>query len=113
MKKARFVAAAVIAVPIAFSPIHAQEAVSRPQPAVQPLTIPLPADKPYPATMQLRVDATDVEPSIFHVRQTIPVEQAGRMTPLNPERSPGDWKQVVEGGGVSIRGVFGRCRDNK
>src|SRR3546814_8981075 len=71
MKKALFVAAAVIAVPIAFSPIHAQEAVSRPQPAVQPLTIPLPADKPYPGTMQLRVDATDVARGIFHVRQTI------------------------------------------
>src|SRR3546814_9018461 len=42
MKKALFVAAAVIAAPIAFSPIHAQEAVSRPQPVVQPLTIPLP-----------------------------------------------------------------------
>src|SRR3546814_5583855 len=89
MKKARFVAAAVIAVPIAFSPIHAQEAVSRPQPAVQPLTIPLPADKPYPGTMQLRVDATDVARGIFHVRQTIPVAKAGTLTLPYPEWLPG------------------------
>src|SRR3546814_3899607 len=71
MKKALFVAAAAIAAPVAFSPVHAQEAGSRPQPVVQPLTIPLPADKPYPGTMQLRVDATDVARGIFHVRQTI------------------------------------------
>ena len=38
---------------------HAQEGNSRPQPVVQPLTIPLPADRPYPGTMQLKVDATD------------------------------------------------------
>ena len=89
MKKALFVAAAVIAAPLAFSPIHAQEAVSRPQPVVQPLTIPLPADKPYPGTMQLKVDATDVARGIFHVRQTIPVAKGGKFTLLYPEWLPG------------------------
>src|SRR3546814_7968921 len=73
MKKALFVAAAAIVAPVAFSPAIAQDGNSRPQPVVQPLTIPLPADKPYPGTIQLRVDATDVARGIFHVRQTIPV----------------------------------------
>ncbi|MEI4505839.1 peptidase M61 [Sphingopyxis sp. CCNWLW253] len=89
MKKALFVAAAVIAAPIAFSPASAQDGNSRPQPVVQPLTIPLPADKPYPGIMQLKVDATDFARGIFHVRQTIPVAKAGKLTLLYPEWLPG------------------------
>lgn len=91
MKKALFVAAAVVVAPVAIVPAftHAQEGNSRPQPVVQPLTIPLPADKPYPGTMQLRVDATDVARGIFHVRQTIPVARAGKLTLLYPEWLPG------------------------
>ncbi|MHA4838790.1 M61 family metallopeptidase [Sphingopyxis sp. MSC1_008] len=89
MKKALFVAAAVIAAPIAIVPAIAQDGNSRPQPVVQPLTIPLPADKPYPGTMQLKVDATDFARGIFHVRQTIPVAKAGKLTLLYPEWLPG------------------------
>jgi predicted metalloprotease with PDZ domain len=89
MKKALFVAAAVIAVPSAFSSATAQDGNSRPQPVVQPLTIPLPADKPYPGTMQLKVDASDYARGIFHVRQTIPVAKAGKLTLLYPEWLPG------------------------
>src|SRR3546814_10622409 len=70
-------------------PAIAQDGNSRPQPVVQPLTIPLPADKPYPGTIQLRVDATDVARGIFHVRQTIPVATAGELTLLYPEWLPG------------------------
>ena len=89
MKKALFVAAAVIAAPIAIVPAIAQDGNSRPQPVVQPLTIPLPADKPYPGLMQLKVDATDFARGIFHVRQTIPVAKAGKLTLLYPEWLPG------------------------
>ena len=86
MKKQLLVAAALIAaIPVAF----AQNGNSRPQPVVQPLTIPLPADKPFPGTMQLKVDATDVARGIFHVRQTIPVTKAGKLTLLYPEWLPG------------------------
>lgn len=87
MKKAPFVAAALIA--LAAPATHAGEANSRPQPVVQPLTIPLPADKPYPGTMLLKVDASDVARGIFHVRQTIPVAKAGKLTLLYPEWLPG------------------------
>lgn len=87
MKKTPLVAAALIA--ITASAAHAQEGNSRPQPVVQPLTIPLPADRPYPGTMQLKVDATDYARGIFHVRQTIPVPKAGKFTILYPQWLPG------------------------
>ena len=90
MKTAAFVAAALLAAPLALVPAaSAQDMNSRPQPVVPPLTIPLPADKPYPGTMQLRVDATDVARGIFRVRQTIPVAKPGKLTLLYPEWLPG------------------------
>lgn len=94
MKKAPLVAAAFLAAPVAaplaFAPAaFAQDSKSRPQPVVQPHVIPLPADKPYPGTMQLRVDASDVARGIFHVRQTIPVAKPGKLTLLYPEWLPG------------------------
>ncbi len=86
MKKQLLVATALIAaIPAAF----AQTGNSRPQPVVQPHIIPLPADKPYPGTMQLKVDATDVARGIFRVRQTIPVAKPGKLTLLYPEWLPG------------------------
>lgn len=85
MKKALFVAITLIVAPAA----HAQNPGSRPQPAVQPLVIPLPADRPYPGTIELRVDATDVARGIFRVRQTVPVARAGKLTLLYPEWLPG------------------------
>ncbi|WP_428631076.1 M61 family metallopeptidase [Sphingopyxis sp.] len=87
MKKQLLVATALII--LAIPAASAQDGNSRPQPVVQPLTIPLPADKPYPGTMQLKVDATDVARGIFHVRQTIPVAKAGKLTLLYPEWLPG------------------------
>ncbi|MEQ8311960.1 MAG: peptidase M61 [Sphingopyxis sp.] len=90
MKKAPLVVAAFLAAPLALAPAaFAQDGKSRPQPVVQPHVIPLPADKPYPGTMQLRVDASDVARGIFHVRQTIPVAKPGKLTLLYPEWLPG------------------------
>ena len=86
MKKAPFVAAALI---VLIPGARAQDGNSRPEPVVQPLTIPLPADRPYPGTMQLRVDATDFARGIFRVRQTIPVAKSGKLTLLYPEWLPG------------------------
>lgn len=85
MKIALLAAAALIAAPQA----HAQDGNSRPQPVVQLFTIPLPADKPYPGLMQLKVDARDFVRGIFHVRQTIPVAKSGKLTLLYPEWLPG------------------------
>lgn len=91
MKKAPFVAAALATAPLALTPnpADAQTGNSAPGLSVGPHVVPLPADTPYPGTMALKVDATDVARGIFHVRQTIPVAKAGTLTLLYPEWLPG------------------------
>lgn len=58
---------------------------SAPQAAPAVSAVPAPQDVPYPGTIQLDVDATDVRRGIFRVRETIPVRQAGRMILLFPK----------------------------
>lgn len=55
-----------------------------------PNDVPAARDIPYPGTIALTVDATDVQRGIFNVRETIPVAQAGRMTLLYPKWLPGN-----------------------
>jgi len=111
MKKAQFVASLAASALIAFAPaLHAQDGNSRPQPVVQPHVIPLPADKPYPGTMLLRVDATDFMRGIFRVRQTIPVAKAGKLTLLYPQWLPG--KHAPRGAIAEIAG-FKASADGK
>jgi predicted metalloprotease with PDZ domain len=91
MKKVSLFAAA-LALPLclqAVSTAIAQPVNSRPDLAVTPHQIPLPEDKPYPGTMQLRVDASDYMRGIFKVRQSIPVAETGKMTLLYPQWLPG------------------------
>lgn len=63
---------------------------SAPQPVPIVDTIPVAKDIPYPGTMTLRVDATDLDRAIFRVEQSIPVAQPGRMTLLMPQWIPGN-----------------------
>lgn len=58
------------------------------QNSAPPVPAPL-VDTPYPGTMMLEVDATDVARAIYSVRQTIPVAQPGRLTLRYPEWLPG------------------------
>lgn len=58
------------------------------QNSAPPVPAPL-LDTPYPGTMLLEVDATDVARAIYSVRQTIPVAQSGRLTLRYPEWLPG------------------------
>lgn len=48
-----------------------------------------PADTPYPGTVAIDVDATDLGQRIFKVKQTMPV-QAGELTVLFPQWLPGN-----------------------
>jgi predicted metalloprotease with PDZ domain len=50
--------------------------------------IPPPRDVPYPGTIKIEVDATNLDQRIFRVKQTIPV-QAGPLTLLYPMWVPG------------------------
>jgi predicted metalloprotease with PDZ domain len=60
----------------------------RPYPLPAPSPIPKPQDIPFPGTLRLEVDATDVDRRIFSVRETIPVA-AGPMTLVYPKWLPG------------------------
>ena len=64
--------------------------LSRPQPLPIERHVPAARDIPYPGTIDLRVDATDVVRGIFRVRQTIPVAGAGRLYLLYPQWLPGN-----------------------
>jgi predicted metalloprotease with PDZ domain len=61
-----------------------------PQPLPFPADIAAPRDVPYPGTLKLEVDATDITRRIFNVRQTIPVTGGTRVTLLYPEWLPGN-----------------------
>ena len=69
-------------------PAFAQE-LSKPQPVPIVDTIPAPVDIPYPGTMRLEIDATDVTQGVFRTKQTIPVAKAGPMTLLYTKWLPG------------------------
>lgn len=59
-----------------------------PQPVPLPPPIVAPVDTPYPGTISLLVDVTNVTARIFHVRETVPIK--GReLTLLYPEWLPG------------------------
>src|SRR4028119_161551 len=76
---------------LATSPALAQTVpLSAPQPLPIVQTIPAARDVPYPGTMRLAVDASDLRQGIWTIRQTIPVAQAGRMTLLFPQWLPGN-----------------------
>src|SRR5687768_7226119 len=65
-----------------------------------------PVDAPYPGTITLEVDATDLSHRVFQVRERIPV-QAGPLTLLFPKWLPGnhaDYGRVEKVAGLIITG---------
>jgi predicted metalloprotease with PDZ domain len=62
---------------------------SKPVPTAKIDTIPAARDIPYPGTMQLTIDASDVTRAIFRIHQTIPVDKAGDFVLLFPKWVPG------------------------
>ena len=79
-----------LALPLLFaSPAPAQRN-SAPHPVPIVNTIPTAQDVPYPGTIRLRVDATDLDRAIFKVRETIPVARSGPMVLLFPQWIPGN-----------------------
>ncbi len=88
----RSLAAALVLSTAIAGPLAAQEAI-RSKPTALPVNdaTPAPLDAPYPGgTIRLEVDATDTVQRIFHVKETIPVAQAGPMTLLMPQWLPGN-----------------------
>ncbi|MFT4196999.1 MAG: peptidase M61 [Pseudoxanthomonas sp.] len=71
---------AAFSLALAVLPVHIALAQSR---------TPAPQDIAYPGTLQLAVDATDLEHRVFRVRETIPA-QPGPLTLLYPQWIPGN-----------------------
>ncbi len=95
--------AAVLLVSAAVPAIAANSA---PQPVPIVDTIPAARDLPYPGTMILKVDATDLDQNIFQVSQTIPVAKAGPITLLFPAWLPGNHAprgQIEKVAGLTIK----------
>jgi predicted metalloprotease with PDZ domain len=69
------------------SPAFAQKSPG-PQPAALPIPTPAPVDQPFPGTISLSVDLTDVSRRILQVHETIPVKP-GAITLLYPQWLPG------------------------
>jgi predicted metalloprotease with PDZ domain len=61
-----------------------------PEAALLPPSIISPQDKPYPGTITLAVDATDLDRHIFHVHETIPLTASRPLTLLSPKWIPGN-----------------------
>jgi hypothetical protein len=59
-----------------------------PQPAPLPSAVPAPVDQPFPGTISLSVDLTNVTDRVLNVRETIPVK-SGEITLLYPQWLPG------------------------
>jgi predicted metalloprotease with PDZ domain len=62
---------------------------SRPDATVKADRVPAARDIPYPGTIQLTVDASDVTRGIFRVRERVPVTGPGDFVLLYPEWLPG------------------------
>ncbi|HXW25005.1 MAG TPA: hypothetical protein VEK73_09675 [Xanthobacteraceae bacterium] len=73
---------------LACAALLATGAVLAQTPVPLPPEIGAPADRPYPGTIRLVVDATDVTRHVFRVRETIPVAR-GALTLLYPKWVPG------------------------
>jgi predicted metalloprotease with PDZ domain len=67
--------------------VAAQNSAPHPLPIIG--TIAAPRDVPYPGTIRLDVDASDVLRGIFRVREVVPVTGPGPLTLLLPEWLPG------------------------
>jgi predicted metalloprotease with PDZ domain len=83
-------------------------------PAQLPSGIAAPTDTPYPGTIRLAVDATDVARHIFRIKEMIPV-QSGALTLLYPKWVPGNHSPTgridllaglsIKGNGVALEWV--------
>jgi len=82
-------ALALLSVPVLAQTKDAPTGTSMPQPAPLADTIPPAKDEPYPGTIKLAVDATDIDHGIFRVSETIPV-QPGHLVLLYPKWLPGN-----------------------
>ncbi|MGC2111288.1 MAG: peptidase M61 [Candidatus Korobacteraceae bacterium] len=76
------------ALSVALSPAAFAQKSAGPQPSPLPPPVVAPADTPYPGTITLVVDLTNINDRVLNVHETIPVK-GGDLTLLYPEWLPG------------------------
>src|SRR3954471_16174545 len=62
---------------------------SKPEAYAKPVRVPEARDIPFPGTVQLTVDASDVTRGIFRIKERVPVTAAGDLVLLYPKWVPG------------------------
>src|SRR6185369_17638639 len=62
---------------------------SKPEAYAKPTRVPAARDVPFPGTLQLTVDASDVTRGIFRIHERVPVTAAGDLVLLYPKWVPG------------------------
>ena len=62
---------------------------SKPEAYPKPVRVPAARDVPYPGTLQVTVDATDVTRGVFKIHESVPVSAAGDLVMLYPKWIPG------------------------
>jgi predicted metalloprotease with PDZ domain len=81
---------AFISLVLALTAAGARAQSAGPQPLPMPPQIIAPRDIPYPGTIRLAVDATDIDRRIFRVQETVPVRGGEPLTLLYPQWLPGN-----------------------
>jgi predicted metalloprotease with PDZ domain len=71
-------------------PLLLLAAAAPPQPAPLPPPVAAPQDRPFPGTLTLAVDATDLDRHIIRITETIPVQAGEPLTLLFPKFLPGN-----------------------
>ena len=89
-RRRRFSIFAFAAAILCTTEVFAQSTALLPQPVPLPPTVEVPRDTPYPGTIQLHVDATDVLRRIYQIHERVPVATPGPLTLLYPQWTPGD-----------------------
>jgi predicted metalloprotease with PDZ domain len=80
----------MLAAGVAFIALPAWAEPTQPQPVPQPPPIATPQDRAYPGTIELAVDATDIDRHIFRITETVPVVAGQPLTLMFPKWIPGD-----------------------
>lgn len=80
----------LVAIALAMAPVQPGLAQNSAPTAVMPVDgLPQSRDIPYPGTIKLEVDVTDIDRAVMSVKEVVPVASAGRLTLMLPIWLPG------------------------
>ena len=89
MKKTILMFASAVALTVGLSGAALTSSAMAQEQSPAPPPVALPQNIPYPGTMQVTVDATDLDHKVFSVHQVVPVAKAGDLVMMLPKWLPG------------------------